>query len=142
MYVRFTPKQLSKVKDFLKTASLKAYEIQIYNEIIRALENSIDEKRVKMITVDVENRVVGTTYSKSPTGNSKNFNAKQEIAASENINEKSNEKIERPQWPKDPEIVEESEVEPSKTAQDSLSNRSKSLDEAGIFGVIDNRTRK
>lgn len=153
MYVRFTPKQLSKVKDFLKTASLKGYEIQIYNEILKALEHPIDEKGVKTITIDVENQVVGTSYSKATQNNIKNSNVKQEIAASENIKEEP----EKPVPPTD-RILKESEtkVEGSKKVkevketaqgqyketQNNFPNRSKSLDDAGIFGVIDNRTRK
>lgn len=44
MYIRFTPRQLIKLKDFLKSVSLKAYDIQIYGEINKALESPIDEK--------------------------------------------------------------------------------------------------
>lgn len=44
MYIRFTPKQLNKLKSFLNTVTLKAYDIHIFGEIMRALDNPIDEK--------------------------------------------------------------------------------------------------
>lgn len=47
MYVRLTPRQLTKLKDFLKSVSLKAYDIQTYNEIGKALDSPIDEKDKK-----------------------------------------------------------------------------------------------
>lgn len=43
MYIRVTPKQLKKMKDFMKTVKLQAYDITIYNEILKGLDNPIDE---------------------------------------------------------------------------------------------------
>lgn len=44
MLVRFTPKQIQKLKEFLKTVRLNAYDIPLYNEILLGLDNAIDEK--------------------------------------------------------------------------------------------------
>lgn len=45
MYVRFTPRQVSKLKYFLKYGKfqMSGYDVQLYQEINRALEHPIDE---------------------------------------------------------------------------------------------------
>lgn len=45
MLVRFTPRQINKLKEMLKTVRLNAYDIPLYTEIISALDKSIDEKK-------------------------------------------------------------------------------------------------
>lgn len=44
MYTRFTPKQLTVLKKILPTCKINAYDIQIFQEILKSLENPIDEK--------------------------------------------------------------------------------------------------
>jgi len=43
MYVRFTPKQLAVLKKLLPTVKMNAYDIQIYQEILLALDNPIND---------------------------------------------------------------------------------------------------
>lgn len=40
MWIELTPKQLDKIKQFLKTCSLKAYDIEVYQSILNSLNNS------------------------------------------------------------------------------------------------------
>lgn len=46
MLVRFTPKQIGKLKDFLKYGKfqMNGFDIQLYQEILKALDQAIDEK--------------------------------------------------------------------------------------------------
>jgi hypothetical protein len=49
MFVRYTPKQLSFLKSVLPSINLKAFQIGIYNEVLRAFDNSIDEKNMHQL---------------------------------------------------------------------------------------------
>lgn len=58
MYIRLTPMQLKKLKEFIKTVELKAYDITIYNEIKKSLEFPIDEyQKNKDTTTSINNFV-------------------------------------------------------------------------------------
>ncbi len=74
MYIRVTPRQLKKLKDFMKTVKLQAYDITIYNEILKGLDNPIEElqKDKKNSSISeteikhIQNKVVSTPYNKEP----------------------------------------------------------------------------
>lgn len=54
MYIRLTPMQLKKLKEFIKTVELKAYDITIYNEIKKSLDFPVDEyQKNKEVTTNV-----------------------------------------------------------------------------------------
>jgi len=44
MFVRFTPRQVQKVRELLKTSKLHGYDVKTYQEILKALNNPIDER--------------------------------------------------------------------------------------------------
>lgn len=73
MYIRFTPRQLGKLKEFMKTVKLNAYDITLYQEILRTLENPIDENQMqsvlhcRTVTTNQPSKVVHTPVIKSPT---------------------------------------------------------------------------
>ena len=76
MYIRLTPMQLKKLKEFIKTVELKAYDITIYNEIKKSLEFPIDEhqknKDVTMSNVikeDIYNKVQSDTDKRMTKNN-------------------------------------------------------------------------
>lgn len=79
MYIRLTPMQLKKLKEFIKTVELKAYDITIYNEIKKSLEFPIDEyqknKDVTMSNVikeDIKNNIYNKVQSDTDKRMTKN----------------------------------------------------------------------
>lgn len=76
MYIRVTPKQLKKMKDFMKTVKLQAYDITIYNEILKGLDNPIDEiqkekknssEKINEITTNEHKIKTNVTNTKLPS---------------------------------------------------------------------------
>ena len=130
MYVRFTPKQLSKAKDFLKTASLKAWDIQIFSEIIKSLDNPIDEK---IIMNKLNN---GSSYKSEPKKKEYPKPYPKPVQKREKI---QNSSVTNNQEWLDKEMHEDQPVAATRLREvDQVGN----LDNAGIFGTIDSRTKK
>ena len=82
MYLRLTPMQLKKLKEFIKTVELKAYDITIYNEIKKSLEFPIDEYQKKEVTTnvikeDIKNNISNRVQLDSDKRTSKNNSPEQ-----------------------------------------------------------------
>ena len=141
MYVRFTPKQISKAKDFLKTASLKAYDIQIFSEIVRALENPMDEKTHELVRRGSSERF--TKPVKKEIGSSR-----QEPIIKEAKPEPPKDRVlKENEQPIKGNIIEEPiskvETQPEELVKHiNVDENTTDTENAGIFAVIDNRTKK
>ncbi len=56
MYIRLTPKQLNILKKILPSCNLRASQIQIFQEIQKALENPIDEEDEEEVDEEAQKR--------------------------------------------------------------------------------------
>ena len=129
MLVRFTPKQLSKTKEFLKTVTLKAYDIELFQEIVKALDNAVDEKIEKpkqSITSTTDNMIVSKYVKKY-----------EKPIQQEKI-------VEQIKHEEDITVVEQDEniTNDEFTLEEDRGPSSDDLDNAPIFGTIDRRSKK
>ncbi len=85
MYIRFTPLQLKKTKEFMKSVKLSAYDITIYNEILKALDKPEEEillKQVKQANYESANRknnFKDTNYENKKNNSINGINNKNDI---------------------------------------------------------------
>jgi len=164
MFVRFTPKQIQKTKDFLKSSKLTGYDVSIYQEILKALDHPIDEKdmkkrydivKEKIIKVDqpIQQAPVAPVIPESTNNIIESIeppNMKVDEGQSSMTHWMNKMKPTSPSTIDQPVINEEDLVvdeEPILNVQQppapptDAAPTSDQLEEAGMFGVVDSRTK-
>lgn len=128
MYIKLTPKQLSVLKKLLPTVKLNAYDIEIYQEIQKALAEPIDSIN-KSGPKKPDNTVRKPEPKKTPV-------KEQKIEPTQEYEEKD-EYLESIKTDKRPQIKLDEQKEELEELDQNVDE-----DQESIFSVIDSRTQK
>lgn len=136
MLVKLTPKQIKKVREFLNTCKLNAYDIPIYNEIINSLDNPLDDK------------IDNTKYQSNKKVNNESYQPPIKPYEKPSYRPPIKTFEPTPQIKEEPIKEKNTEIVTQENLDNLISDISgeevlpeKMIESAGMFGVIDRRTK-